>query len=186
VNAADRLGPEHEALILAELARRVKDRIVVLRAVIGTCYAPGDKHTFRSPIDDQKLGSVWRTDPDPKWQVVDRDALDAWLITQDRYRQEKVRVRPDCWPEALACLASHAPDTLEDVVRIRDTAVDEVLAECARRGVPVAPGVDLVKPEGVLTVKPAPTAGEAIAGLVRAGVVDWEGRPALDAGEAAS
>jgi hypothetical protein len=185
MNNADRLGPEHEALIVATLAKRVKGRLDLLRAIIGTAYSDGEKNTFRSPLDGQKLGSVWRTDPDPEWRVVDPLSLNAWLEEQADYLQESVRVRDDCWPEALACLATHNPDVLEQVVRVREGAVNEVLAECARQKRAVAPGIELVKPEGSVTIRPAPTAGEAIRALVEARVIDWDGRPALDPGDAA-
>jgi hypothetical protein len=43
-----------------------------------------------------------------------------------------------------------------------------------------------VKPEGVLTVRPDRGAAAAIAGMVRAGILSWDGRPAIDQAEAAS
>jgi hypothetical protein len=175
--AANQVVPEVEALVLAHLSKVVEERDGVLRAIIGVGYADGDKHTFRSPIDHAALGAVWRTDPKPLWRVVDRLSFDAWLAGRDEYTDTDVEIRSGFEAEAFAVLAEHAPHLLVEAVRIRQGAEAEVLAECKRQKAPVAPGVELVKPEGRLTVKPADGAGEAIAGMVAAGVITWDGRP---------
>lgn len=172
--------PEVEALILAQLGREVRNRQNLTRAIVGVGYADGDKHTVRSPVDGRKLGVVYRSDPDWSWQVVDPHALHAWLVDQPAHTTTSVEVRPDRWAEALAVLAEHAPDLLVDVTRVRDGAVDAVLATCDHQAPP--PGVERVKPAGVLTCRPAPDAHDVISAMVAAGVVSWDGRPALTDG----
>jgi hypothetical protein len=185
--AENQVVPEVEALILAHLSKVVEERDGVLRAIIGVGYADGDKHTFRSPIDHAALGAVWRTDPKPSWRVVDRLSFDAWLADRDEYTDTDVEIRAGHEAEAYAVLAEHAPHLLVEAVRIRQGAEAEVLAECKRRKTSIAPGVELVKPEGRLTVKPASGAGDAIASMVAAGLITWDGRPLeLEAAEEAS
>lgn len=174
------LPAEVEALVLAELAKRVKARTAAAKAVIGGNYAPGEKQTFRSPVDDTKLGLVYRSDPDPEWRVTDEPALHAWIIEQDKYTATDVEIRGGCEAEVLAVLNEHAPHLLEDVVYVRHGAIAEVLAESKRLGEPAAPGIEKVKPEGVLTVRPDKAAGEAISRMVAAGILTWDGRPALE------
>jgi hypothetical protein len=84
-----------------------------------------------------------------------------------------------------AALQSHTynTDVLEDITRLRDGAIDEVLAESKRAGKPAVPGVERVKPEGVLTVRPDRSAGDAIERMVKAGILTWDGRPVLAAGD---
>lgn len=177
------IAPEVEALILAELAKRVRSRQNLTKALIGVGYGDGDKQTFRSPVDGRRLGTVYKTDPDPEWRVTDQQALDVWLAARDAYTETTVEIREGCEAEALAVIQQHAPGLLADVDRIRDGAAAEVLMESTRRGEAIAPGIERVKPAGVLTVRPDKAAGDAIEAMVKAGLITWDGRPALTAGD---
>lgn len=176
-----RITPKMEVLILAELAKRVRERQNITRAIIGVAFDNGDKQTFRSPLDDRKLGSIWRQDPDPEWRVTDEKALHTWLAGQPDYLETTVEVREGCEAEALAILAEHAPHLLEDVTGIRADAVERLLEASREQGEPAAPGIERIKPPGHLTVRPDKAAGEAIEAMVKAGVISWDGRPALEA-----
>jgi hypothetical protein len=81
VTATDPLPAEVEALVLATLSKRVAARIDGVKATFSGQYADGQRETFRSPLDDAKLGMILRTDPDPTWKIVDPTALDAELRT---------------------------------------------------------------------------------------------------------
>lgn len=175
------ISPEIEALILAELAKRVRSRQNITKALIGIGYGDGDKQTFRSPVDGQRLGVVYRSDPDLEWRVTDEAALDVWLAGHDEYLETTVEIRGGSEAEALAVIQQHAPHLLVDVCRPRRDAVSELLEESTRRGEAIAPGIERVKPAGVLTVRPDKAAGEAIEAMVKAGVITWDGRPALTA-----
>jgi len=175
--------PEVEALILKALESRVGDALKTTKAIIGIAYDEGDKHSFRSPLDDRKLGIVYRTDPEGRWQVTDRAALDEWLLSKDWFVQETVRIAPGRQYEALAVLAEHAPHLLEEVREIRAGAVAEVLTACGQESRAVAPGVEWVRPKGVLTVTPDKGAGAAIEAMHAAGLITWDGRPAIEAPE---
>lgn len=175
------LPAEAEALILAELLKRVKARTNLVRATIPD-YRIGQKETFRSPIDDRRLGSVYRTDPDPEWRIVDPFALDEWLAGQDEYTETTVEVREGCEAEAFAILEEHAPHVLEEVGRIQEFAATRAVDWCRINDKPL-PGIEKVKPEGVLNVRPDPNAGTAIEAMIAAGVLTWDGQLAVEAGK---
>jgi hypothetical protein len=176
------VSPEIELLVLAELSKRVRSRLAAVKAVVGGGFAAGDKRTYRSVVGDTKLGTVYRSDPDPEWQVVDRDALYAHL-RQDRNNVETFAEILD-EQAAIHVLREHAPHLLAEIERVDLAAVDAAL-DRARRGEQV-PGVEKVKPEGVLSVRPDKNAGAAIERMVQAGVIAWDGTPVLEAGEVAS
>lgn len=175
------LSAEIEALFLAELAKRVKARTAATKAVFGAAYAPGDKQTFRSPVDETKLGTVFRSDPDPEWRVVD------WAALREHLRQDQANFETshEIADEAAAIevLREHAPHLLAEITRVNPDVVEEALDQSRRTGTPAAPGIERVKPEGVLTVRPDRNAGVAIERMVQAGVISWDGRPVLEAGQ---
>lgn len=183
------LPAEVEALVLAELAKRVQARTAAAKAVIGGNYAPGRRETFRSPVDDTKLGLVYRTDPDPEWRVVDEPALHAHLVNDESYWEPVAEVLLPSGEVALMSpvdelyqiVAEHAPHLARSAtVHLREDVVAELLAESKRVGEPAAPGIEKVKPEGALTVRPDKAAGDAISRMVEAGILTWDGRPALE------
>jgi hypothetical protein len=170
------LAPEVEALVLAELGKRVKSRTELAKATFSQRYPDGHRETFRAP-DGSKLGQVYRTDPDPRWVVADEQALHAEL-RESPYNVEMVVDIVD-HNAAVEVLREHAPHLLAEVARVRSDAVSAALAQSESSGKPAAAGIELVKPSGVLTVKPDPKAGAAVERMVAAGVITWDGRPAL-------
>lgn len=183
MSTPEELPAEIEALVLAELSKRVKARTDSVKASFGHRYAAGHKETFRSPLDRrQKLGIVYRTDPDPKWTVVDKEALHAHLrsfpgnvVTREEIVGEEF--------EVIAVLREYAPHLLAEVTVVPDWVVEAALEQSAATGEPAAPGIELRAPSGSLTVKPDPAAGVAIEQMLAAGLYTWDGRPALPSGD---
>jgi hypothetical protein len=182
--APEPLAPEIEALALAELAKRVKARTDLTKALIGQRYPDGHKETFRSPVDGRKLGIVYRTDPDPQWRVTDRAAFDKEARTYPGNLETVVSIAEEDMPEALAVLAEHAPRLLTETVRLRAGIVEAALAQSEATGQAAAAGIERMKAPGSLTVKPDPAAGSVVEALVNAGLLAWDMRPALPAAEA--
>jgi hypothetical protein len=172
------LPDEVELLALAELQKRVKGRQAATKAVVGAAYAPGDRHTFRSPVDGARIGQVWRTDPDAEWVVTDRDALHAHL-RQFPGCTETVFELADDTEAIVDVLHAAAPHLLVEVTRVREDVVESALIQSREDGKPAAPGIELRKPEGVLTVRPDPAAGAVIERLQQTGWLGWDGRPQL-------
>ena len=178
------LSPEVELLALAAVAKEIETRTVLVKALIGQRYGDGDKHTFRSPVTGQRLGQVWKTDPNPKMVIVDRDALEEHLRSFPGNLITDVVIDPDRMPEALAVVQEHAPDLLVEVSRLDPTVVDAALAQSRATGQPAAPGIELRKPSGTLTVKPDPGSFEQVSLLVQANLLTWDARPVLPEAEA--
>ncbi len=73
----------------------------------------------------------------------------------------------------------HAPELLVEVTRVKTSAYQDSLDQSKATGKPAAPGINLRKPGGVLTVKPDENAAAAIEGLIGAGLLAWDGRREL-------
>lgn len=170
-----------EALALAELRARVLDRYDTVRAVAGQTLDDGDKRTVRSPLGDM-LGVVSRSDPDPRWAVTDREALCAHLYDEVPGSVETVYEVAGPVTEVIAVLRVHAPHLLAEVTRVRAVAVDRALAAAAA-GDTAAPGIELVKPAGSVSVRRAKGCGAAIERMQRVGLLTWDGRPQLPPAE---
>lgn len=171
------LPDEVELLALAELAKRVKERQATTKAVVGASYSAGDRHTFRSPVDGRRIGQVYRTDPDAQWVVTDREALHAHLRGFPGTTETVVEIADEL--SVIEHLRACAPHLLVEVTRVREDVVESALIQSREDGKPAAPGIELRKPEGVLTVRPDPAAGAVIERLQQAGWLGWDGRPTL-------
>ncbi len=176
------LPPEVEALALRALSTRVATHLKLSKVELEAGYGPGDKRTFRSPLDGSKVGQVYRTDPDAEWRITDRAALLEHLATFPGNVVERLTVVGD-ESEVLAVLDEHAPHLLDVTTEVPEETVQAALAQSKATGEPAAPGIELVQPGGVLTVKPDTGAAKAIEGLVRAGWLTWDGQRALPVGE---
>lgn len=172
------LEPEVIALMLRAVATAALDNLDVTKSQLGG-YDDGQRNTFRSPLDDRKLGMVYRTDPDPVWRIVDRPALLEHLGGFEGNWHIDLRIVGD-EAEVLAVLQEHAPHLLEEERHIPDWIVEAALKESEETNEAVAPGIRKIKPGGTLTVKPDKTeAGPAFAALVRAGWLTWDGKRAI-------
>lgn len=180
------LPAEVELLALKAIENEVVARQKMLKALIGQGYADGDRHNVRSPVDETKLGAVWKTDPEPRWEITDRAALVEHLMSSPGNVDVQVGIAPEDMPEVLAVLAEHAPGLITETAVLDPEAIPAALAQSKATGQPAAPGIARVKPSGVLTVKPAADAIEVVGRLVCAGVLTWDGRPVLEPGQEAS
>jgi hypothetical protein len=183
VSTREPTADELEALAMGALESTAKERKTVLKGIVGQSYADGSKETFRSPVGSRrKLGEIRRTDPDPEWKITDRAALDEFI--RANFPGSVVTsydiVDHDA---AVEVLLEHKPELLAEVQRIDQAARDALLAESREKEEAAAPGIELVKPPGVMTVAPAPGAFEEFGRMVRAGVLTWDFRPALPAAD---
>jgi hypothetical protein len=169
------LPPEIEAIVLAVLEKRVKEAKAAARVPLEPLYAEGETRKVRSPLDDTVLGTVLRTSPDPTWRITDRAALDAHL-GEDPDNVEYVHELAIEGPALVEALKEMAPGLLVKVERVRASARTAAVLR-AQAGDPPPPGVSRVKPDGVLTVRPDRNAGAAIERLVKAGLIQIDGRP---------
>lgn len=185
MNPPTPLTPEIEPIVLAVLEQRVKDAKAAARAVIDSRYPDGHRVTVRSPLDDAKLGTVYRTDPDPIWKITDRDAL-AEHLAQDPDNLEYVDDIAGSDTQVIEVLREHAPHLLARVERVTDTAVQAAVTASIQAGKPAAPGIERVKPRGNLVVRPDKGAHAAIERMVAAGLITWDGRPELTAASEAT
>jgi hypothetical protein len=163
-----------EALVLAVLEKRVKERIASAKAIAGADIEDGQKRTFRSPLDESKLGLIWRTDPDPTWKVTDRAAL-CKALEDDPANVEYVDDIAGTEAEVIDVLAEHAPHLLARIERVKAEAIIAAVARVANGETPL-PGIERVKPRGSLVVRPDKNAGPAIERMVAAGLLTWDGR----------
>jgi len=148
----------------------------------------GDSIAARVEIDgrDVKLGKVTMTDPKPVGRVTDRDALDAWLT---KHVEGAVIECPVFGPaaEIAAVLNEHAPHLLSFVDEVAEWARAAAVAkaEAAHRegSLPLAPGIEVNVPDGVVSVgKETPEARAAILTLIRQGVINIETPLAIKGG----
>lgn len=182
------IPPEVEALALATLAKRVKERDQVVRALFSQHYPRGRRETFRSPLDGARLGAVQVTDPDPDWRIVDQAALEEHLAAEFPGTVETVydlavpgvgMVSLSALDELAQVLLAHAPHMLAESRRVSPDAVAAALDQSRATGVAAGPGITLVRPGGQLRVVPDKDAAVAIERMVAAGLLTWDGRPSL-------
>lgn len=188
--AAVELRPEHRALILAALVKRVEAEQAPLRAEFSALYEPGTTIKWESPLDGGLLGYVQRTRPKPEWRITDETALREHLAAEFPGVVETVTSLPvpgvglvelDPLDELAQVVSEHAPHLLVTETRVAQSAVDAAVEQSKATGQPAAPGITLVRPGGQMRVVPDKDAGDVVERLVRAGLVSWDGRPALPA-----
>lgn len=173
------LPPEVEALALRALETRVGAALKGVKTESWAYdYEDGDKRVFRSPVDDLRLGSVYRSDPEPRWVINDRKALEDHLR---EFAGNLVPVITGDEAEVMGVLLDHAPHLIGE--ELDQSAVQAALEQSKATGEAAAPGIARVKPGGTLTIRPDENAALAIEGLVKAGLLSWDGRRALPASE---
>lgn len=189
--SAPDLRPEHRALVLAVLAKRVAEEQELTRGEFSRLYEPGTKHTFESPLDGSLLGYVQRTRPKPDWTVTDERALREHLAEFPGCVEEVLLlpvpgvglVELDPADELARVLTEHAPEMLRREQRVTREAITAAVEESRAQGAPAAPGITLVRPGGQMRVVPDKDAAAAVERLVKAGLVTWDGRPVLPASD---
>ena len=173
------MQPEVVALMLRAIASTALSNLDAVKAELSS-YADGQRSTFRSPLDDRKLGIVYRTDPDPVWTIVDREALLDHLGEFPGNWETTLEITGDM-SEVLGILQTHAPHLIKEVSIIPEWVVEAALEASKEANEAVAPGIKKIKPGGVLTVTPdKKEAGAAFAAMVRAGWLTWDGKRAIE------
>lgn len=170
------ISVEVETLAYAAIETEAKRRKELGKALLAQHYPDGRTERTRSPLGE-KLGSVLRTDPDPRWLVVDRDALHAHLRTFADSTETVYEIAD--WAEAISVLREYAPHVLVEITRVKQEWVDDAVAQSRATSAPAAPGIERQKDRGVMTAKPDKAAFAAVARLVQAGLISWDGRPSL-------
>ncbi|MDN5929652.1 MAG: hypothetical protein L0I24_01060 [Pseudonocardia sp.] len=182
MSAPDPVVGEVEVLAYAAIEREAKRRKELGKAIIGQRYPDGRTERIRSPLGD-RMGSVYRTDPEPQWVVTDREALHAHLRTFPGNLTISVGIAPEDMAEALAVLDEFAAHLLTETTVLDPEAERAALAQSAATGEPAAPGIERVKPSGSLTVSPAKDAFDVVGRLMTRGLLSWDGRPSLPSSE---
>lgn len=177
---------EQEALVLHVLAKQVYLRLNEVKRELDSQYASGDSRKFRSPVDDAKLGIVYRQDRDPEWRVTDQEAFTAHMQGREHGTWTVRTLRlPDGYEVELAdvdelcqVLREHAPHMLGAPRKVLNSVmINDLLRESLVSGTAAAPGISRVKPAGSLVVRPATHARRAVEAMVAAGAVNPVGLP---------
>jgi hypothetical protein len=121
----------------------------------------GDRLTARSPLNDEKIGAVWLTDPERVASVVDPAALLSWV---EMHYPEKVispyRVTAS-EDQIRTLLFEHAPEWLAREQKVLPAFLAELLKLAVEVGAAVGPGGEMDVPgiaikvrDGVVTCRP--------------------------------
>lgn len=131
------------------------------REEMKTRLSKGDRLTARSPLNDEKIGAVWLTDPERVASVADPAALLSWV---EMHYPEKVHrpyrvVASEAQIETL--LFQERPEWLVREEKVLPAFVAELLKLAAQVGEAVGPGGEMGVPgiavkvrEGVVTCRP--------------------------------
>lgn len=142
---------------------------------------------FESPLDGAKLGYVQRARTTPEWKVTSTaQLLDHFVSDYPDVLETVFLIDTPIGEIALpedhpitAALAGAAPELLTPQQRVPAEVVEDALEQSRNTGEPAAPGIQLVRAaQGNLNVVYDKKEGiPAITRMVRAGLIDWSGRP---------
>lgn len=182
------LPPEVRALILkAGIAVAEKELADIVKG-LSVAYPLPASVPFESPLDGAKLGHINRARTTPAWKVTSPEQLLEHFVREYPEALETVFLLdvpgvgdvalPEDHPITIA-LAQAAPDLLTPQQRVPADTVEAALQQSRDTGAPAAPGIQLVRAaQGALSVVyDKKEAIDAITRMVRAGIVDWSGRP---------
>lgn len=178
--------------VLKVFSEHAASRYDDARAEITETMAPGDRRIVRSPLDNAKLGAVYRTDPKPKTVITDRDLLTEWFERNYPDQMEDGYQVAAAESEVIDVLFAHAPHLLRRVRQIRGAALSSLRKESVSLGQVVGPGGEMDIPgiemetvDGTIACRPEPGALEAVRQLFMAGRLTIDGtlRPELEVGD---
>lgn len=171
-------------------AARYKDARDELAKTMGR----GDRKIARSPLDDtSKLGAVYVTDPKPQALITDQQALTDWMVEHYPDATETGYEIAGSDAEVIAVLFEHAPELLRRVRRVNADHMRELRAGAVSLGTPIGPGgevdipgIEVHRPDGVVTCRPDDEAMHAVVALFKAGRLQLDGTvlPAIEDGAA--
>lgn len=134
-----------------------------------------DRISIRSPLDGSAIGTVAKSSPNHKARVADDAVLMAWMLEHRPNDVEILYEFAASHDQITQTLAEHFPVMVREVPKMRPWAVGELLRQSESDGKPVAPGIEVELPDGVVTVRLKPGAEQAVADLVRNGMVALDG-----------
>lgn len=181
------LPPEIRALVLKTAIAIAEKELDQLTNSLKTAYPLPATIPFESPLDGAKLGYVQRARTTPFWKVTSEAQLLEYFTTEFPDVLETVFLVdtpvgevafPESHPVTVA-LAAAAPELLTVQQRVPAEVVEAALQESRDTGAAAAPGIHLVRAgQGNLSVVyDKKEAVGAITRMVRAGLIDWSGRP---------
>ena len=191
------LAPERElpleirALILKTAIAIAEKELADLTKSLKVSYPLPRTIPFESPLDGAKLGYVQRARTTPEWKVTAPEQLLDHITREHPGALETVFLldvpgiaKPVALPEdhpITRAISQADPDLLTPEQRVRADVVEDALEASRNEGVAAAPGIQWVRPgQGNLNVVyDKHEAVGAITRMVRAGIVDWSGRPVL-------
>jgi hypothetical protein len=182
VTAPEPLAPEVRALALASMRQRIEAEEKLVRAEFSTALMAGTTLRFRSPLDDEPLGCVLRTDPKTEWRITNREVLVEHLAGFEGCVEVVTYVavpsaglvRLDEQDELYRVLSQHADHLLVEQVEVKQEAIEAALAQSKATGQPAAPGIEKVRPSGSVQVRPDKGAAAAVQRMFAAGALSWE------------
>lgn len=167
---------------LKVLSEYTAEQYGIARAEAGRVMARGERLVARSPIDDQKIAVIPKSDPKRVVSVVDEKALTDWMA--EHYPDSILSGTEviGSQPEVIRVLFQHAPHLLRRVKRVSAEAVGELKQMAATLGQPVGPGGELDVPglevrdaNPVVTCRPEDGALAIIKDLHDQGVLELDG-----------
>lgn len=172
--------------VLTVLQTRVAEAVDKARSEVHGATRKGDSLTAVHPDDDERaIAKVTHFAPKKKATVVDRAAVDAWILANYPDKTETNTKVIGSQADVMDVLREHAPFLLEDVTEVRDWARNELLLKSAAAGVPTGfggeidehapPGIQVTSPAGVLRVTVQPNAAEVVDELWLDGLIDLDG-----------
>lgn len=170
-------------VVINHMMDQLKPAQAALRTHAVELMAKKERVVARSPLDDSELGMITKSAPQAKAAVTDLKALYAWVRDTYPDKLEVTTVITGSATQVKDALALHAPELIDQVLTMPDWVVNELLlkskaaeAPCGWGGEADVPGIVVTTPDGNVSVPANPTdMGEAIAALVRAGVVNLDG-----------
>lgn len=187
------LRPEVRALVLKTAIAVAEEELKAVLKGLAPAYPLPASVTFESPLDGARLGHINRARTTPEWKVTSAAQLLEHFAQEYPDALETVYVvevpgatvtLPEDHP-IVVVLAKHAPDLLAPRQQVPADTVAAALQQSRDTGEAVAPGIQLVRAaQGALSVVyDKKEAVAAIGRLVRAGLIDWTGRPVVASGQ---
>jgi hypothetical protein len=194
------LSPRDAALlrlgVLTVLKNRVMEAERDARDAVSGYLNKGNNSTVTNPLNgEQSIAEVSKTKPRNKADVVNRRAVETWILANYPGKVESKTVVIGSEADVIDVLREHAPFLLDQVTEVPDYVVNELVLKSQAAGQPVGfggevgekapPGITVSAPDGQLRVVVQEGGAEAVEEMWAAGVVDLDGQLiALPAGGA--
>lgn len=160
--------------VLDVVAKGSADTLREARTIAARDYfTQGDRLTVRDLDTGEKLGTVSMSDPDPKAEIVDRDAFVAHMAATFPAVVDEVTVlRDGVENDAMDVLREHAPHLLETRQQVTVQGEKAALELATRPDSDPIPGVEVRWPRGVVSTRLSTDGRALIRARIAAGSVD--------------